>query len=80
MSTCNRLDLQTLGSQPIMLKNLLNHRLIPSPHMLVLATSNRFLSAWDTFRVILASESHWLQPMLLLSVHWWPTPAGVGRV
>jgi hypothetical protein len=22
MSTCNRLDLQTLGSQPIMLKNL----------------------------------------------------------
>ena len=25
MSTCNRLDLQTLGSQPIMLKNLPNH-------------------------------------------------------
>ena len=25
MSTCNRLDLQTLGSQPIMPKNLPNH-------------------------------------------------------
>jgi hypothetical protein len=25
MSTCNRLDLQTLGSQPIMPKNLLDH-------------------------------------------------------
>jgi hypothetical protein len=26
MSTCNRLDLQTLGSQPIMPKNLPDHR------------------------------------------------------
>jgi hypothetical protein len=25
MSTCNRLDLQTLGSQPIMPKNLTDH-------------------------------------------------------
>ena len=25
MSTCNRLDLQTIGSQPIMTKNLPNH-------------------------------------------------------
>ena len=25
MSTCNRLDLQTLGSQPIMPKNILGH-------------------------------------------------------
>ena len=25
MSTCNRLDLQTLGSQPILSKNLPNH-------------------------------------------------------
>ena len=25
MSTCNQLDLQTLGSQPIMPKNILNH-------------------------------------------------------
>ena len=28
MSTCNRLDLQTLGSQPIMPKNLPNHWLV----------------------------------------------------
>jgi hypothetical protein len=54
--------------------------LIPSPHMLVANTNERFLPASDTFRVILASESHWLQPLLVLFVRWWPTPAGVGRV
>jgi hypothetical protein len=30
MSTCNRLDLQTLGSQPIMPKNLPEHCLYPN--------------------------------------------------
>ena len=54
--------------------------LIPSPHLLVLATSERFLPTWGTFRAMLASESHWLQPMLVLSIHCWPTPACVGRV
>ena len=54
--------------------------LMPSPHLLVLATGERFLPAWGTFRAILASESHSLQPMLALSVHWWPAPVGVGRV
>jgi hypothetical protein len=29
MSTCDRLDLQTPGSQPIMPKNLPNHRVDP---------------------------------------------------
>ena len=29
MSTCNLLDLQTLGSQPIMPKNLPNHCIPP---------------------------------------------------
>ena len=53
---------------------------IPSPHLLVLATSERFLPAGGTFRAILANESHWLQPVLVLSVHWWPAPTGVGRV
>jgi hypothetical protein len=48
--------------------------------MLVLATSERFLPAWGTFRAILASESHWLQPMLVLSVHWWLAQARVGSV
>jgi hypothetical protein len=57
-----------------------NKRLIPSPHLLVLATNERFLPAGGIFRAILASESHWLQPVLVLTVHWWPTPAGVGRV
>ena len=54
--------------------------LIPSPHMLVLVINERFLPARGIFRAILASESHWLQPVLVLSVHWWPTPIGVGRV
>ena len=31
MSTCNRLDLQTLGSQPVMPTNLPNHWCLPSP-------------------------------------------------
>ena len=52
----------------------------PSPHMLVLVTSERFLPTRVTFRVILARESHRLQPMLVLPVHWWPAPAGVGNV
>jgi hypothetical protein len=56
-----------------------NH-VIPSPHLLVMATNERFLPARGTFRTILASESHWLQLMLVLSVRWWPTPAGVGKV
>ena len=48
--------------------------------MLVRATSERFLPAGDIFRAILASESHWLQPILVPSVHWWPAPIGVGSV
>ena len=55
-------------------------RLIHSPHMLVWATSERFLLAWGTFRTILANESHWLQQVLVSSVYWWPALAGVGSV
>jgi hypothetical protein len=46
----------------------------------VRAASERFPPAGGTFRAILASESHWLQPMLVLSVYWWLAPVGVGRV
>jgi hypothetical protein len=53
---------------------------IPSSHLLVLATCERFLPTWGTFRAILASESHWLQRVLVLSIRWGPTPACVGRV
>ena len=28
--------------------------------------------------VSLASESHWLQPVLVLTVRWWPAPINVG--
>ena len=55
-------------------------RLIHSPHLMVRATSERFLPTGGTFRAILANESHWLQPMLVLSVHWWPAPTCVGSV
>ena len=44
------------------------NQLIPSPHLLVLATNERSLPAWGTFRAILASESHRLQPMVVLSL------------
>jgi hypothetical protein len=55
---------------------LMEETLIPSPHLLVLATSERFLAtSRGTFRTILASESHWLQPVMVLSVHWWPAPS-----
>ena len=44
MSTCNRLDLQTLGSQPIMPKNLPNHWFEWAP----IRTSRRWcISRWD---------------------------------
>jgi hypothetical protein len=54
--------------------------LVPSPHLLVLATNERCLPTRGIFEAILASESHWLQPVLVLSVHWWPSPVGVGWV
>ena len=43
-------------------------RLIAHPHLLVRATSEQFLPARATFRSVLASESHWLQPMLVLTI------------
>jgi hypothetical protein len=47
---------------------------------MVANTSERFLPARGIFRAILAIESHWLQPLMVLFVRWWPTPVGVGRV
>ena len=46
----------------------------------MLSTNERFLPTGGTFRVILANENHWLRPVMVLSIHWWPAPAGVGRV
>ena len=31
-----------------------------------------------TFRSVLATESHWLQPLLVLTVRWSPAPVSVG--
>ena len=51
---------------------------VAHPHLLVRATNERFLSTRATFKSVLASESHWLQPMLVLIVRWWPAPVSVG--
>ena len=51
---------------------------IPHPHLLVRGTNEWFLPTGATFRVGLASESHWLQPVLVHTVHWWPAPVSVG--
>ena len=53
---------------------------LPHPHLLVWVTSVRFLSARATFKIGSGNESICLQPMLVLSVHWWPVPVSVGAV
>jgi hypothetical protein len=52
--------------------------LIRSPNLLVWATSEGLLPAGGTFIAILASKSHWLQPVLILPVHGGPTLISVG--
>ena len=47
-------------------------------HLLVPPTSEGFLPVGAAFRVDVASESHCLQPVLVLTVHWWPAPISVG--
>jgi hypothetical protein len=53
-------------------------QIIAHAHLLVQARSERFLLARATFRVGLAGESHWMQPMLVLTIHWWHAPISVG--
>ena len=43
-----------------------------------LTISKRILPARAIFRVGSATESYWLQRMLVLTVHWWPAPVCVG--
>ena len=45
-------------------------QLIAHLYLLVRVTSEPFLQGGTTFKVGLANESHWLQPMLVLTVHW----------
>ena len=51
--------------------------LIAHPHLLVRAISERFLPARATFKSVLASESHSLQLVLVLTVQWWSAPVSV---
>ena len=44
--------------------------LIAHPRLPVRAINERFLPVWVIFRVGLANESHWLQSVLLLTVHY----------
>ena len=46
MSTCNRLDLQALGSQPIMPKNLPNHCPISKPDLHIVCVYMNIFEAW----------------------------------
>jgi hypothetical protein len=48
------------------------------PHLLVLPITERFLLVGANFGIGLASENHWLQQVLVLTVHRWPTPISVG--
>jgi hypothetical protein len=66
--------------QQFPLNKMVYLQLIHSPHQLIQATNERFLPADGTFRAILASESHSLLLVLVLFVHWWPAPTGVGSV
>ena len=51
---------------------------IAHPHLMVRATNKRFLpTRGHTFRGGLANESHWLQPVLVFTVHCWPAQVGV---
>jgi hypothetical protein len=43
--------------------------LLAHPRLLVWGISERFLSTGGTFEVGSASESQWLQPMVVLTVH-----------
>ena len=52
--------------------------LIVHPHIPVQGTNEQFLQAGATFSLGLASESHWLQPVMILTVQWWPAPICVG--
>ena len=45
---------------------------------MVRKTIEQFLPEGVTFNVGTTSESHWLQLVLILTVHWWPTPVYVG--
>ena len=53
---------------------------IARPQLLVRATIERFPPARATFRSVLASESQWLQPLLVLTVRWWPGTVSVGEL
>ena len=67
MSTCNRLDLETLGSQPVMPKNLPDHW-CPGLTLLKVSTYTQFLSAVAMMR---RSSSQLQMNRLSLRNNWW---------
>ena len=57
---------------------IVKHGIIANPHLLVRATSERFPPARATFRSVLANKSQQLQPLLVLTVRWWPGTSKYG--
>ena len=53
--------------------------IIVHPHILVRATSEQFPPARVTFRSVSAKESHWLQPLLVLTICWCPDTSKCGH-
>ena len=49
--------------------NTIPKDIIAPPHKLVRATNVRFLPTGVTFRVGLVSENHWIQLVLVLTIH-----------
>ena len=49
------------------------------PHLLVLATSERFLPTWHTCKAIFSQWEPLVATMLVLSVHWWPNTNRCGE-
>ena len=69
MSTYNQLDLQTLGSQPIMLKNLPDHWLSLRNNRLELATSGELPTILDESMQEYTSNK-WKQNRQMSTYNW----------
>ena len=60
ISTCNRLDLQTLGSQLIMLKNLPDHCIEREPNKLLAIANGPCGMVSATFKIVHVSSCYGL--------------------
>ena len=73
-----KLILVRCSSMYVLENGIVSSLLIAHPHILVQATSEQFLPAGVTFSTGSTRESHYLQLVLVLTVHCWPAPVCVG--